>query len=264
MSRASDVDESSRQYRQAWALMARRAPRGRVEALPGVVAAWSDVALPLLNSFFLTEPVADEADLVRRVEAAQAYAGLSEHHWLFVVCNDWLPEALRSRAAELLARHGLAPALDAVGMAALRLEPPRRPLPELELRRVGDRETRRAIADVNCRAYGLPLEWGREALDVEGWWDAPIHAWVGFVDGEPVATSATLEVDGCRYVALVATEEARRRRGYAEAVMRRSLEDARRQGAGERTILHSSAAGHGLYRAMGYRDVATFTGYARS
>lgn len=264
MTREDAIRESNRQYAQAWALMARRAPVGRVEELPGVLAAWSDVSLPLLNSFFLTGPVADEADLVRRVDSARSFAEGFGLDWLFVVCHELLPQELQSRAPEVFHGHGLAPALHASGMVTEGLNPPRRPLPELEMRRVGDRETRRAMAAINCRAYHLPVEWGYEAFDHEGWWESPIHAWVGFLDDEPVATSATFEIDGRLYVALVATEETHRRRGCAEAVMRRSLDDARRGGAGPRTILHSTPAGHGLYRAMGYEDVATFTGYTRA
>lgn len=264
MTREDDIQESNHQYVEAWTLQALRAPRGRVEELSGVQATWSDVALPLLNSFFLTEPIRDEADLGRRIETAREWARGSEFSWLFVVCNEWLPEELRPRAAQVFASHGLSPALDAVGMAAETLEPPRRPLPDLEMRRVGDRETRRALAEINCRAYGLPLEWGYEAFDHDGWWKPPIHAWVGFLAGEPVTTSATLEIDGHRYVAMVATEEDQRRKGYAEAVTRRSLEDARQRGAGTRSILHATPEAHGLYRAMGYRDTATFTGYVQS
>ena len=52
-----------------------------------------------------------------------------------------------------------------------------------------------------------------------------------------------------------------RRNGYAEAVMRHSLEAAARSSGLSRTVLHATALGYPVYRAMGYRQVAFFHVY---
>ena len=70
-----------------------------------------------------------------------------------------------------------------------------------------------------------------------------------------------MQVDGYRYVALVATAPAHRRRGYADAVMRHALEAAA-SAYGERpTVLHATDAGRPVYERMGYTPISTHTLY---
>jgi ribosomal protein S18 acetylase RimI-like enzyme len=59
----------------------------------------------------------------------------------------------------------------------------------------------------------------------------------------------------------VATLPEHRRRGYAEAVVRHGLAEARREWGLERTVLHATEAGHPLYQRMGYRDVTRVAFY---
>jgi GNAT superfamily N-acetyltransferase len=54
------------------------------------------------------------------------------------------------------------------------------------------------------------------------------------------------------YVGLVATHPDHQRKGYAEAVMRRSIEEGQAGFGLTRTTLHASEAGRPLYEAMGY------------
>jgi predicted acetyltransferase len=65
---------------------------------------------------------------------------------------------------------------------------------------------------------------------------------------------------GVLYVGFVATALVHRRRGLAELVMRRSLEDATRATGITRTVLHATADGYPVYRRMGYRPVDEFSG----
>jgi predicted acetyltransferase len=66
-------------------------------------------------------------------------------------------------------------------------------------------------------------------------------------------------VDGYRYVALVATDPAHQRRGYADATMRRALEVAAEQHGGAPSFLHATEAGRPVYERMGYAAVTTHT-----
>ena len=68
-------------------------------------------------------------------------------------------------------------------------------------------------------------------------------------------------VDGCRYVALVATAPAHRHHGYAEAVMRRALEVAASTHGECPTVLHATDAGRPIYARMGYAPISTHTLY---
>jgi predicted N-acetyltransferase YhbS len=77
--------------------------------------------------------------------------------------------------------------------------------------------------------------------------------------GKPVSSATVLMVDGHRYVALVATEPGQQRRGFADATMRRALEDAARAHGEIPTVLHASDAGRPVYERMGYTTISTHT-----
>jgi predicted acetyltransferase len=66
-------------------------------------------------------------------------------------------------------------------------------------------------------------------------------------------------VDGVRYVAMVATDPAHRRRGYADAAMRRALEIAADRHGDVLTVLHATDAGRPVYERMGYAPISTHT-----
>ena len=138
---------------------------------------------------------------------------------------------------------------------------PARPLPEVETRRIDDEKGRLALADLNAAVYDLPSEWVRGAVAGESLWQAPLYGYVAYVDGHPVSTAFTVPLHGVLYVGFVATALAHRRRGLAELVMRRSLEDATRATGITRTVLHATADGYPVYLRMGYRPVDEFSLY---
>jgi ribosomal protein S18 acetylase RimI-like enzyme len=85
---------------------------------------------------------------------------------------------------------------------------------------------------------------------------------VGYVDGEPVSTAATVFASGAIGVYNVATLPASQGRGYAEAVMRQAVSEAQRHHAVERTLLQSTPAGYHMYERMGYRTVTKVAVYS--
>jgi len=257
----TELEESNRQFIASWQLFARRSARGEVLEVDGVAVAFSRVAMPLMNMMFLSSPVADVADLRRRVDAAVAYGRASGHMWMLTVCDEWLPPAARTAAPALLAAAGLAPSSVATGMVADELAAPRRPIPDVAIRPVDTGERRTHVADLNTAAYGMPAEWGREALDREQLFTDGIWGDVAYLGAEPVSTSTTALVDGRLYVMMVATAAGHRNRGYAEAAMRSSLARAAQASGARRTVLHASDAGAPLYAQMGYRTTGRFTMY---
>jgi predicted acetyltransferase len=85
---------------------------------------------------------------------------------------------------------------------------------------------------------------------------------VGLAGDIPVATASVALIDGVAYVALVATNPEHQGKGYAEAVMRRALDESREAWGVTRTVLHATAAGQPVYRRMGYADVVRFDAFA--
>lgn len=254
----ADAVDSNRFFAQAWEFWARRSKAGLVARPPGLRVAWMNVTWPICNLTFLSEPA--EADLDSRVQAALEYA--REHHrgWLLMACQDFLPG--RSSSSDVFARHELELAVPFTGMAADRLLPPRRPLPDLEFRPVNDLETRRAYCEVNAVAYDDPIDLVLEALGGEALWGEGTFGFIGYVEGEPVTTANTIVMGDTLYMSLVATRPEDQRKGYAEAVMRHSLARAQEATGVERTVLHATPAGRPLYQEMGYRPVVDFLGYA--
>jgi hypothetical protein len=260
----AEIDESNQQLIDAWTRFARRAASGEVADLPGVKVTFSRVSMPLLNAFFFSSPIADRADLERRVKALTAYGDQSGFAWTLTLCHEWLLPMSLDEATRIVSSVGLVPETHVIGMVTDTLAPPRRAAPELEIRPIDDQKTRVDAADLNTAAYDMPLAWGHEAFAREAFYGEGAFGCVGYALREPVSTATTILVDGRLHVALVATAAAHRKKGYAEAVMRRSLAEAQSASGFKRSVLHATEAGFPVYQAMGYRTVADFTMYGRS
>ena len=148
------------------------------------------------------------------------------------------------------------------GMLAEKLLPPRRVLPEIEVRRVADEPTRLAFCDIGCTCFHVPLPWFREIFLRRELWNSDFVGYVGYAKGEAVATAATVIAGDAIGVYNVATLPAHRRRGHGEAVMRYALAEAREQSGCERTILQATEHGLPLYLSMGYKTVTNVRVYA--
>ena len=242
------------------AIAASRAP-GEIRELPGVSIASAGVVFQMFNAAFLSAPVASEAELARRIMLPSVHFDARGLEWAYWVCDDWLEARARRRSRQIFQRHGLRHSVDLPGMAAERILPPVKPLPTLEIRRVGDRATRDAFCAIGAFCFHVPLPWFRECFDNDCVWESFI-GWVGYVDGEPVSTAATVIGGGVVGVYNVATMPEHQRHGYGETVMRHALAEAqRRHGIGQ-TILQSTPAGHRLYERMGFRTVTNVAVYA--
>jgi GNAT superfamily N-acetyltransferase len=237
-------------------------PSGEVREIGGVSIASAGTSFQMFNAAFLAGPVVDAADLERRIATARVQFEARGLDWSFWVCDGLIPPKLRKQAVKMLERSGLRLAVQLPGMCAERLLPPRRALPELEVRRVGDEATRLAFCDIGCTCFHVPLNWFREIFLRHELWENGFVGWVGYVDGAPVVTAATVTAADAVGVYNVATLPEHRRRGHGEAVVRYALEQARRESGCERSILQATDYGLQLYLSMGYRTVTTVNVYA--
>jgi GNAT superfamily N-acetyltransferase len=259
-SSASLAEESNRLFQHAWTYFARQLPRGGTTRLPGLLLANGRSPLPFMNAAMVTSPLADEAELRGHIERAGRHFQADGVHWILVISNDLVPDALRGRLTEICADAGMAYMMPMYGMATDRLVPPVRPLPEIDLQ-VVDEETRRtAVGDLNAAGYAIPAEICHPVTNVPELWKDMIGV-VGQVDGVPVATASVATIDDIAYVALVATAPEQQRKGYAETVMRHALAQAREAWGPQRTVLHATAAGRPVYTRMGYADTVGFESF---
>jgi hypothetical protein len=236
---------------------------GEVIREPGLIITCCRTIWPLGNAVIFTTPVESIDDLARRTDIANECLAVRECNGVFFVADN-LVEPFQSKVPDVFARHGYAPEIAVMGMATDALAPPMRPLPELRYCTVCDVASRRTVAELNAVASEAPVEWGHDYNDRIDIWSHGAVGIIGHSNDRPAACAVTLPLDGRLYVALVATAHEFRRLGCAEAVMRRSLEDAAGATGLVRTVLHASPMGRPLYSQMGYHDTLPFTVYAHA
>ncbi|MGI8990330.1 MAG: GNAT family N-acetyltransferase [Bryobacteraceae bacterium] len=247
-----DFHPIEQNLRQSFRVLASHRETGDVREAGGVTIASLGVAFQMFNAAFLDGPVETEADLKGRIATAAVHFSARGLEWSYWVCESWLERKVRRRATNIFNRNGLDFVSEMPGMAADRLAPPVRSLPEFEAKRVCDERTRLAFCDVGAVCFNVPLPWFREVFDANYGRRSQFVPWVAYHRGEPVATAATVAANGVVGIYNVATVPQRRRQGFGEGLMRFALDRAREESGIERTILQSTAGGLRLYERMGY------------
>ena len=255
----SEIRESNHQFREVWQLYAGKSSAGEAFDQDGMSFANANQPWFFMNVGLLNRPVYDESDLEHRAVEAVEYFRSSKNPWLLTASENWFG----ANAPSVLAKVGLKHKLDLIGMVATRLNSPTRPLPRVQLRRINDEQTRVELADLNADAYGVPRDWGRQALASPALWQAHLFGTISYIEGEPAAGAFAVPIDKALYVAWVATTKTHRGLGLAELVVRACLADARDATGIERTALHATENGFPLYLRMGFRSVVRFPLYGR-
>jgi GNAT superfamily N-acetyltransferase len=247
--------------RESFRIVAGSREEGEVRELHGVSIASANVTFQMFNSAFLSTPVATEAEFTQRILLASMHFQSRGREWAYWLCEDWLETRTRRRSRQLLEKQGLRHSTDLPGMAADQLLPPIGSLPQIDIRRVADRPTRQAFCEIGSVCFHVPISWFREVFENDLVWDK-FASYVGYIDGEPVSTSAIVLGAGVRGIYNVATLPGHQRRGYGEAVMRGAIADSERRSGERPLVLQSTAAGFKLYERMGFRTVAKVAVYA--
>ena len=247
---------SIRHFVDAWRLMCAGAPGYAEEAANGVHYVFSGIPIPFFNVALVTETGVSADTLSAAGEKACGWASKRAAPWLFVVTHEALVEGTDHAAA--LESCGMVPLMPLTGMIAPHVAPLPNVPSELQLTRPQDDGGCSAIVDVNGLAYGMDLEAAKPILGKQAFWSSHYPV-IGIVDGTPACAAAVMMVDGCRYVALVATDPARQRRGFGELVMRHALALAALVHGDGPTTLHATEAGRPIYERMGYVPIAAHT-----
>ncbi|MEU0204264.1 MULTISPECIES: GNAT family N-acetyltransferase [unclassified Streptomyces] len=245
--------ESVGQLSTVWrAMVLDREENADVRDLPGVAVRWADCRFAFWNAVTLTDVGADQALLEQRLGQAADIMRSKEQPGFLWLFEDLLADDARAALDEAAERAGLAYAFPGTGMAGDLLPIPAPHHPDLTFERVTTDDQLRAYADINSRAYGFPLEEGRDGLVGSTLWKKEVHAYLALRDGAPVACAATVEAEGRLFVVLVATEPDAQRRGYGEAVTRKALYEGARATGLTRATLHATAAGAPVYPRIGF------------
>lgn len=239
------------------------APDSEVRELHGVLITNAAVESPVFNAAFLLRPVADDpVELDRRVAIAKVYYAARGLDWSFWICEDLLPHASRRQAAGILERRGLRAVTACPGMIADHLEPPRQECPDLDCRPVDDAETRLAFCHITSICFRIPFGTSLAIYDSPVTWNSGFTAYIGYRDGIPMATAATLEAGGVIGLYSVATLPEYQGQGIGEAITRYAVDRARDSSVCQQIVLQSTSQGGALYRRLGFREVTRISVYA--
>jgi GNAT superfamily N-acetyltransferase len=217
------------------------------------------LAHPWFNGVIATQPPAPEDEAF--ITDTMAYfrsCGVSPFTW-------WIAPAVPFALwEEVLCRHGFHVDRDTPGMA-IELDhlPPDRVAPsKSQIISVENLDQLQTWTRVFIEGYELPLAWQTDLFDLVAGvgLDLPIRNYLGYLDGEPVATSTLFLGSGVAGVLCVATVPHARGRGLGAALTLAPLFEARALGyrAG---ILQSSALGYPIYLRLGFQklcDMAHF------
>jgi GNAT superfamily N-acetyltransferase len=248
--------------RESFRVLADGRPRGSVLELPGVSIASVGVTFQMFNAAFLSESVEAYPALQARLQAAKNHFDSQALRWSFWICEDWLATtAVRRKLSRACETFGLRLSSELPGLAAKRIPPPSRTLPDVEFRRVDSPETLDDFRALGATCFHVPIAWFSEVFDRGIIAVHPFACWVGYHSGQPVATAATVSAHGVTGLYNVATTPEYRHRGFGEAITRHAIDTAVREANSNRIVLQSTSEGMRLYQRMGFEPVTRILVY---
>jgi GNAT superfamily N-acetyltransferase len=265
--RVMDFHPVEANLRQSFRALAEGRPKGDVLELPGISIASLGASFQMFNTTFLSTPVPTQAALEARLNQARQHFRSRDLGWAFWICEDWLDWSIRRSLTQTCQRFGLRLSSELPGMIGMPPLPrPKRPLPPLEIRRVDSARILDDFRAIGSVSFHVPYEWFSEVFDASVPAGRPGFAcYVGYHEGEPVATSASVRSEGVAGLYNIATAPARRGRGYGEAITRltiesasvenASVENASSDGVPEPIVLQSTSQGRRIYERLGFQTV---------
>lgn len=253
--------ESVQQLADTWQTIVMDHGPSDVRDLPGMAIRWADSKFPFWNVITFTDQGIEASLLDERLAQAVAYMRQKSQPGLIWLFEELLDPSCRPSLSAAVERAGLSLSLTGFGMVGDILPIPEPIHPKLRFIRVTTEDELQAYADLNSRAYGMPLEAGRDGLRGSELWKSGMYPYLGLESGVPVSAAATVQTNDCLFLALVATAPEAQRNGYGEATTRKALFEGAKATGLTRTTLHATMAGAPVYERIGYRKVATIGFY---
>ena len=255
-----ELDESLHQFISIWRLIGSPYKGSDQTSRSNLSLAWSTLPFFFYNAIFLDRYIDDKDELRESIQQAATYMRSTGQIGLFLPCVENLGDVARTNLVSYLTEAGLNPNMPMTGMAGDIL-PMRSPgHPKLKFVRITDNATIKDFGELNCLAYGAPVETAISILGKYDLWLDHAYGFVAYEDQTPVATATAIVNDGCLFLFLVATHPETQRKGYGEATVRHALQTAHQATGITRTVLHATEAGYPIYLRMGYHPTVKFLG----
>jgi GNAT superfamily N-acetyltransferase len=229
----------------------------------GTTWVYTGVATPLFNGVFNPNLHAAGVHAVVKALAERiARRGATAFWWIG-------PGAKPGDIGALLEQHGVKPVASVPGMVArlAGIDDREDAIEGFEIRKVERTETRALWGRIAALGTGFSDKAVAQMEKVEATIGDSRYKeqtrYLGFLDGEPVASSALVLESGLAGIYAVATLPAARKRGIGRAMTLAPLLEARALGH-ESGILQASSAGLPIYAKMGFREVCRYNLYLQS
>jgi Acetyltransferases len=228
----------------------RKWPRAEVHDEADIKWSMTDIPFPLFNSIL-------RAQLASEKIAATIQSIISQAKSQNVPLLWWTgPATQPSDLGRHLERYGFVSEGQMPGMAVdMANLNENLPMPDgLTIQRVTDDESRKQWIHVFAAGFEVPDSVADAFYDFMSYDDPETAlAYIGWLNGQPVATSQLALVAGVAGIYNVATLPAARRQGIGAIMTLAPLQEARRRGY-QVGILQASDMGVELYRSLGFRE----------
>jgi ribosomal protein S18 acetylase RimI-like enzyme len=241
-------------YFHAWRSIVSAKEGGEVVEGDGVLITNSGMPVPWFNIGFITRRPADADGAVRRIAAY-----FDERRMPFIIrLREGLdPAAERAAEAQGIAYTDTVPGMVLPAMPTSVAAPV-----GLEIQTVGDSSTMRHHADVLAESFAMPRDFAEQFVSENLLHIPDVELYVGYIDGEPVASSALVASHQAAGVYNVGCLDSHRRKGYGEAMTRYAVQRGAELGCTFGS-LQASEMGRPLYERMGFRLVAPYRTFLR-
>lgn len=244
--------------REAMRFFGSASAKGEVRDLDAGVAIASGIEYGVFNIAMLRPGIKDP---VAAVDEFAEFFGSRVRRWSVWVCEDSLSARHLNGVKKTLGKLGMREITTAPGMLASGLAPARHRLPEIECVPVTTQTLRDTFGGLASVSFDVPYGVAREIYSPERGWNGSYRGWVGLDNGRPVGIVALVAMEDTLGVYSLAVPPEERRRGIGEAILREAIAQASAQQGFARIVLQSSESGLGLYRKLGFAEVAKFSVY---
>ncbi|MGD2177625.1 MAG: GNAT family N-acetyltransferase [Anaerolineae bacterium] len=235
-------------------------PKAELRDRPSLTWLLTGVPFPLMNTVMRTQGTRDNVDeLIEETVAHFKSKNVTRFTW-------WVePGTQPTDLSDHLLAHGFTYAEGPPGMAvdllALNNEDMTAPS-DLRIKHVRDAGALKQWVSTLFSGFELPdiSEGAFFDLFIGLGFDLPLRNYVGFLNGEPIATAELFLGAGVAGIYGVVTVPKARRQGIGAALTLAPLREARAMGY-RIGILHSSEMGLGLYRRLGFQEYCKMSHY---